>query len=58
MAIPRTDDQVKQMKKYNALKREWKKKGIQIGVFDFVAQKIIIEMKPDELAKRIREQIG
>lgn len=56
MAIPRTPEQIELMKKYSALKREWMKRGVKIGVFDFVAQKIIIEMKDEELARRIREQ--
>lgn len=55
--IPRTEEQKKQMKKYAELKREWVKKGIKIGVFDFVAQKVLLDMKPDELARRIKEQI-
>jgi len=58
MAIPKTEQQKKIMEQYNNLKRNWKKKGISIGVFDFVAQKVILEMKPEELARRIREQIG
>jgi hypothetical protein len=53
-----TKEQEKIFDAYRKIQNEWKSKGVSKVFFETAIYKIAIEMKPEELARKIKEQIG
>lgn len=57
MPVVRTKKQQEMYKKYKSLQKEFKRKGVPMGMFDYVFQKVAVSMKPAEIEKLIRDNL-